>query len=320
MHPIDRHEQGPSFTHKKRVQTASCHWTRRCFSASKLLLLGGLIAGSAAAQSPDVARQFDSDGVPIRYIRVGDGAPVLLIHGFGGRLEFWQMTGVVAALKDAGFSAVAYDGRGHGESGKPYDPSTFGDNEVEDVRRLLDHLAIEQAHVIGYSRGAQIASRIVERYPSRVRSLVMGGWAVNNPIDSLSREECLSTADLIAQGAFPTPLVRALTPPDTALPTADEQAAMAQQFASVNDVKALAAAFRADCDVPPILLSSLIAPGIPALAVVGEKDRMAEAVRRMGDEMGSDLQLAVIPGANHLSAPEHPDFIARLVSFLDGLP
>jgi pimeloyl-ACP methyl ester carboxylesterase len=283
------------------------------------LLLGGLFTGSAAAQTSGDARLFDSDGVPIRYIRIGNGEPVLLIHGFGGRLEFWQETGVVAALIRGGFTVVAYDSRGHGESGKPYDPAGFRDNEVEDVRRLFDHLAIERAHVVGYSRGAQIAGRIVGRFPSRVRSLVMGGWAVNNPVETLSRADCLKTAELLAQGAFPAPLMRALSPPDAPVPTADEQAAAARQFASENDVRALAAAFRADCDVPPIALSALRDSRIPALAIVGESDGMAAFVHAMGNGMGANLQVAVIPGANHFTAPAHPEFVARLVSFLNGL-
>lgn len=281
-----------------------------------ILLVGAFSSTLAAGQTPADAHWFDSDVVSIRYVHAGDGEPVLLIHGFGSRLEFWQATGIAAALTAAGFSVVAYDSRGHGESGKLYDPAHYIDEEVLDAVRLLDHLSIDRVHVVGYSRGAGIAGRMVTRYPDRVRSVVLGGWSVDNPVETLSREDCLATVDLLAQGAFPLPLLRALQTPGVALPTAEEQEAMARQLASGNDMRALAAAFRAGCDALAITTSGLLESRIPALAIVGEHDGMKSTVWAMAEAMGGALQVTVVEGVDHFTAPRDPEFIARLVSFL----
>jgi pimeloyl-ACP methyl ester carboxylesterase len=281
-----------------------------------MLVLAAISPGLASGQTSPDAQFFDSGVVPIRYVRIGDGEPVVLVHGFGGRLEFWQENGIAAALAEAGFAVVAYDGRGHGQSGKPYDPAHYIGEEVQDVMRLLDHLSIDRAHVVGYSRGANIASRFTTRYPGRVRSVVFGGWGVANPVATLTREDCLVTSDLLARTEYPLPLMRALGPPGAPSPTVDEQAALVRQFAAGNDMRALAAAFRADCNARPTTSTDLRQSGTPALAIVGEHDGMAPSVRTMGDDMGGAMEVVVIEGANHFTAPGHPQFVARLVSFL----
>ena len=56
-----------------------------------------------------------------------------------------------------GFQLIALDCRGHGKSDKPHDPAEYGPEMAADVVRLLDHLRIEKAHLLGYSSGAFIA-------------------------------------------------------------------------------------------------------------------------------------------------------------------
>ncbi|WP_163363718.1 alpha/beta fold hydrolase, partial [Enterobacter cloacae] len=70
---------------------------------------------------------FDSDGVEIAYIDVpatgGTGDPVLLIHGFASNHAVnWVNTAWVRTLTQAGYRTIALDNRGHGQSGKLYDP------------------------------------------------------------------------------------------------------------------------------------------------------------------------------------------------------
>ncbi len=133
---------------------------------SLLVLPGGLHAEEAT---------FDSNGVKIRYLVEGEGEPVLLIHGFVVNKELqWGLPGTIKALaKD--HRVIALDNRGHGKSGKPTDPKKYGMEMVEDAVRLLDHLKIKKAHVVGYSMGAVITAKLMVTHPDRLLSATLGG-------------------------------------------------------------------------------------------------------------------------------------------------
>ena len=115
--------------------------------------------------------KFNSDGVEIAYEMAGEGEPILLIHGFAstGRVNWWD-TGWVKTLTEAGRRVITIDNRGHGNSEKLYDPVFYPGSEMaEDARRLLDHLGIDQADVMGYSMGARISAYLTMNNPGRVR-------------------------------------------------------------------------------------------------------------------------------------------------------
>src|SRR5205085_2785653 len=98
---------------------------------------------------------FDSNGVKIRYVTEGKGEPVVLIHGWMGDSSMWgrDSSGNTQLKAADGFQVIALDCRGHGKSDKPHDPTQYGPEMAADVVRLLDHLKIEKAHLIGYSMG-----------------------------------------------------------------------------------------------------------------------------------------------------------------------
>lgn len=283
------------------------------------LVLGILVPTAALSQERSDVDFFNSDGVMIRFLDMGSGDPVLLMHGLGSRLEFWEAAGILSELEAAEFRVIAYDARGHGESEKPYDDAQFGREDVEDAKRLLDHLSVDRAHVVGYSRGSGIAARLLAYYPHRVRKVVLGGWAVGNPIETLSRSDCLETSDLLRRGEFPAPIVRAVSPPAAPLPSTEEQTLFLQRLTSENDMRALAAAFRADCDAGSISSAALRATGAPILAIVGEDDGFLPALEAMQAEMEDDLRVLIIEGADHFTAPRDAAFVTGLVEFLsDG--
>jgi pimeloyl-ACP methyl ester carboxylesterase len=120
---------------------------------------------------------FDSDGVEIAFIDEGKGPAALLIHGFASNHRVnWVSTSWTHDLVAAGRRVVAFDNRGHGESGKPHDSEAYGTPLMaEDARRLMDHLGLERADVIGYSMGARIAAFLALADPQRVRCAVFGG-------------------------------------------------------------------------------------------------------------------------------------------------
>ena len=103
---------------------------------------------------------FLSDGVEIAYIDEGAGDPVILVHGFASNIKFnWIDPGWVSHLRKAGYRVIALDNRGHGESQKLHDLADYGAPIMaQDVRRLMDHLDIPRADVMGYSMGARISA------------------------------------------------------------------------------------------------------------------------------------------------------------------
>jgi pimeloyl-ACP methyl ester carboxylesterase len=126
-----------------------------------------------------VATEFltADDGVKLAYERMGEGPPVLLVHGFGSsRGQNWKTTGWYSTLMEAGFSITAMDCRGHGESDKPHDPAAYGHQRLaEDARLVLDAAGIEKALVCGYSMGGFIGLRLTAACPERVVKLALAG-------------------------------------------------------------------------------------------------------------------------------------------------
>src|SRR5258706_6057605 len=91
-------------------------------------------------------KYFDSNGVQIRYVDVGTGQRIMLLHGFAGNLDrAWIDTGVLPNLQKD-FRVIAFDSRGGGKSGKPHNPDAYGVEMAQDVVRLLDHLKLAKAH------------------------------------------------------------------------------------------------------------------------------------------------------------------------------
>ncbi len=145
----------------------------------KFMSLLTLLAVCGLAPAADEV--FDSNGVKIRYVTEGKGVPVVLIHGWMGDSGMWgqDQSGntKLDTTQSNGFQVIALDCRGHGKSDKPHDQAKYGPEMAADVVRLLDHLKLEKAHLIGYSSGAFIAGMVAATHPERVLSAAYGGGA-----------------------------------------------------------------------------------------------------------------------------------------------
>jgi pimeloyl-ACP methyl ester carboxylesterase len=259
---------------------------------------------------------FDSDGVKIHYLVQGkeDGEPVLLIHGFSLDSETqWEPVLKVLA-KD--YKVVAMDCRGHGGSEKPHDPGKYGLEMVKDAVRLLDHLKIDKAHVVGYSMGAGITLQVVARYPERVRTATLGGAGLPLP----GRKKLLGElADSLEQGKGFGPLIAALTPEGQPRPTAEQIKAVDAFLTARNDTKALAAVLRANANDKDLELSEGIVKGIkvPVLALIGETDPLRAGVDELKKQLPA-VKVVVIDKADHRTAFGREEFVRGLKEFLDA--
>jgi pimeloyl-ACP methyl ester carboxylesterase len=255
---------------------------------------------------------FNSAGVKIHYIVEGKGEPVLLIHGFGLNIQA-NWSGIIKELSNT-FQVIALDNRGYGQSDKPHDPGAYGRQMVEDSIRLLDHLKIRKAHVVGYSMGGRITCAMVATHSKRLRTAVMGGFGWYPPGDKSWAAYQQELAESLAEGKGIGPLILRLNPAGSPPPTPERIAMTNKLFFSLgNDPLALAAMMRNSVPLPTE--AQLRANKVPVLALIGEVDPNKSDVDRLNGLM-ANLKIVVIPKANHTTAFGDPEFIKNLKAFL----
>lgn len=114
------------------------------------------------------------DGCPLHVNYEGDGQPILLIAGLGGRGVFW---GPVWELLRGHFKLVTFDHRGTGRSGRPPDGYSI-ERIANDALTIMDALNIERAHIVGHSTGGAVAQTLAIDAATHVGKLVISGsWA-----------------------------------------------------------------------------------------------------------------------------------------------
>jgi pimeloyl-ACP methyl ester carboxylesterase len=278
---------------------------RRFFLACAL---GLWVLSPVAAAEP---RFFDSNGVKIHYHVEGKGEPVVLVHGFAINHQLqWVRPGI---LKDLArdYQVITLDNRGHGQSEKPHDPKKYGKEVVADILRLLDHLEIKRAHVVGYSMGAFITLKLVTTHPERVLSATLGGAGRHVDSDAAWME---SFADSLENGKGFGPLFQRLTPVGQPKPPETDLKLRSLMLASLNDTKALAALVRSYRELM-VVEDHLKANKVPVLGLVGSLDPLKEGVDLLKGQM-SNYTVEVIEGGDHMNAVFYPEFRDKLRGFL----
>ncbi|MCW5941833.1 MAG: alpha/beta hydrolase [Fimbriimonadaceae bacterium] len=272
-----------------------------------------LLAASLAAHGLAEEGSFDSNGVKIRYVSEGQGEAVVLVHGWMGDATMWgqDATGNPKPKAPEGFRVIALDCRGHGKSEKPHDPAKYGAEMAEDVVRLLDHLRIKKAHLIGYSMGAFIVGKVAATHPDRVISLIYGGQAPLLTGEAGSREiEALAKA--VEEGKGLGPYLMEVRPALTR-EQADE---LAKFLYSGKDAKAWAVAglsFRG----LEVRREDLIACRVPTLFLYGSKEVESTKTRVAAlRPLLVGCEETIVPGGDHTTTLLKPEFGAAILSFL----
>lgn len=249
-------------------------------------------------------RTFDSDGVEIAFIDEGEGEPVLLIHGFASNAATnWVDTGWVRTLKQAGRRVIAIDNRGHGESEKLYDQAKYPAPVMAgDAGRLLEHLNIPRADVMGYSMGARITAFLTMNQADKVRSAIFAGLGIN----------------MVRGVGGAGPIAMALEAPSIDDIT-NETARMFRAFAEAtgSDLRALATCVRSARE--KITAESLGRITAPVLVAVGTNDEMGGSARDLA-ELIPGAEALEIEGRDHMKAVGDRSFKQGVVAFLEQRP
>jgi pimeloyl-ACP methyl ester carboxylesterase len=255
---------------------------------------------------PAIKRFTTWDGIEIAYREWGEGdaAPsVVLHHGFVVNAEAnWVLPGVVGALSAAGRHVVAPDARGHGNSDKPHDPASYGEDRMaRDLSILLDLLGGGPVDLVGYSMGAVVSLILASEQPKRVRRLVVGGVGAGiiecggvdrRAVSNDSIIEALSTDDPAAVTAGGAGAFRGL-----ADALGSDRRALIAQASSV---------YRGE-----IALERILAP---TLVLAGEDDPLAVRPEVLADAI-EGARLEIVSG-NHAGTVADPRFTQAIVEFL----
>ena len=226
------------------------------------------------------------------YQTYGSGRPVLVLHGGTGSLV--DMRYQVQALAKKHF-VIAPDSRGQGRSSDDDAPLGYR-RMADDMLRLLDHLGIDRADIVGWSDGGIIALDLAMRHPERVRRLVVIG--ANFDVDGLK-----------SRPAMPTTIP---PPPDYYQRNAPDPAHWPVLYRKVVTM------WRTE---PHYTLRELGSISAPTLVMAGESDVIR---REHTDLLAKSIpggREAIIAGATHAAALEKPDVLnADILGFLDAPP
>ena len=239
------------------------------------------------------------DGTELAVHRVGQGRPVLLLHGlFSDAHTNWIRFGHADRLADAGFEAIMPDLRAHGGSAKPHDPQAYPpDVLVRDTLALVEALDLQEFDLVGFSLGARTAARavIAGLAPRRLVLAGMGleglaGWSRRSAffLDAIDR------FDEVRHG---------------------DPAFFAVSFMKTQKVDRVAARLLLE-SVDDTAAEELAAIAMPTLVLCGKQDRDNGSPEALAEAL-SDGRFVQIPGT-HMSSVTEAALGDELVRFLSA--
>jgi pimeloyl-ACP methyl ester carboxylesterase len=225
---------------------------------------------------------FDSHGVRIHYEDHGEGAPVMLVHGFGtDARSHWDDSGLIRFLA-ARYRVIAPDARGHGRSDKPHASHHYRmRNMCGDIVRL----------------------ELLYEHPEHFRAAVLGGFGANGAMSVPGQRERIAAALLAEDPAK----------------IADE---LLRRFRrgvenTGNDLRALAACMGAEEGVLEVAVLPRIR--VPVLLLSGTRDRLIGDPHGMKDAF-EEARVVRIEGGDHVSSPTDRRFHEAIGEFFAHAP
>jgi len=260
------------------------------------------------------------EGGEIYYEVSGTGEPLIFIHGNAGDRRHWDHQFLPLAIK---YKVVRYDVRGYGNSSLPETGQPYSD--TRDLGRLMDHLEIEQAHIIGWSMGSGIAVDFSITHPNRVLSLIsVGPWvngyrsenatAMSRDMGQVVRQIRERGIEFGADEWMKAPFFVSTVSRDSSGEEFHEIARDYSWWSFLNSAQI-------DPITPPAI-ERLNSIELPTLILTAENDIPAclEVSELLETEINGAIRV-VMDGTGHLLHMEKPlEFNAHIVEFIGGLP
>ena len=250
----------------------------------------------------------------LNYHILGAGFPLIILHGLLGSAENWRTAGKQLS-KD--YKVYTVDLRNHG--GSPHSPIMTYPKMAEDLRELLDHEKLSEAHLLGHSMGGKVAMQFATTYPERLTKVVIVDIAPKlYPPSQRSMLAALGNLDLLTFKSF--------AEIDAALAPAVPQIAV-RQFLMKNIARIPTTGFRWRIDLAAITAGydELTKPIIPkqryekpACFIRGEQsDYIDDGDLPLIKEVFPLAELVTIANAGHWLHADAPDaFLQVLSAFL----
>jgi pimeloyl-ACP methyl ester carboxylesterase len=238
------------------------------------------------------------DGVRLAFRETGEGRPLVLMHGYTGRGQYWIDLGIAGRLAERGHRVIMPDMRGHGDSDKPHDAAAYPpDVLADDGLALIDHLGLTGYDLAGYSLGGRTAARLLAR-GATPRRAVIGGQGLDAVVHTVGRG-----------GHFR----RVLDGFGSWDPGTPERQMEDTLRADGADPVALDLVLDTFVNTDP---EELAAVTVPVLVLTGTHDRHNETAQALADALPHG-KYRELPGS-HGSAMASPEFESALTGFLEG--
>ena len=244
-----------------------------------------------------IHRWTASDGVELAWHELGEGRPVILLHGLFSNAETnWIKFGHAERIASEGFRVIMPDLRAHGHSGKPHDPACYPKGILaRDLRELVDHLGLDEFDLGGFSLGARTVVEAIGE-GLRPRKAVLAGMGLEGLREWDRRQDFF--LDAIAEA-------------DTS--RRSDPHWLAIQFMKTMKIDRVAAAhlLRSFVAAPDDWLDSFT---MPTLAVAGSEDHDNGSAEELAGVL-PDAEYRSIPGT-HMSSVTKPDLGDAIARFL----
>lgn len=251
------------------------------------------------------------NGITLAYSDSGRGFPIVFLHAFPLNRTMWAQQESVLSSQ---FRIITIDLRGHGDSDAPLWHYTL-EQATDDVRALLDHLAIRQAVFVGLSMGGYILLAFYRKYSDRVKGMVLADTRAQ--ADTVEGKAGRFQMAQIAYKQGPSAIADIMIPKLLSSATIQTRPEIVQQVRTMiegNQMSGIVGDLMAMAERPDsVPLLKQIA--CPTQIIVGELDHATPPsdAKLMADQI-ADARLALIANAAHLANIEQPETFNQIIA------